>query len=187
MGNDPAQERMTYEEVAAALCVSMAWVMRTADELDPEDSHRSKVGGTTIMDAWLSDALVDEARRRMGPVPGASDHGDAAMLKVALRNIKRDALAMGKRHASEIARLKEENARLSAALTRARGEADALAARVSELEAALRRAELEASPWLEPDDDGGEPAEPGGDAAPGFDLAAELDNIRAVARLGRRP
>lgn len=54
----------TYSDIVKATGVSKPTVIKVADELDPDKSHRSVEGRTTIMDEWLTSAVADKLTKK---------------------------------------------------------------------------------------------------------------------------
>ncbi len=54
----------TYSDMVKETGVSKPTVIKVADELDPDKSHRSVEGRTTYMDEWLTMAVADKLKKK---------------------------------------------------------------------------------------------------------------------------
>lgn len=66
----------TYSDMVKETGVSKPTVIKVADELDPDKSHRSVEGRTTYMDEWLTMAVADKLKKKglvKAPVSNESD------------------------------------------------------------------------------------------------------------------
>ena len=54
----------TYSDIVKTTGVSKPTVIKVADELDPDKSHRTVENRTTIMDDWLTQAVADKLTKK---------------------------------------------------------------------------------------------------------------------------
>lgn len=54
----------TYSDMVKETGVSKPTIIKVADELDPDKSHRSVEGRTTYMDEWLTSAVADKLQKK---------------------------------------------------------------------------------------------------------------------------
>ena len=54
----------TYSDIVRTTGVSKPTVIKVADELDPDKSHRTVENRTTIMDDWLTQAVADKLTKK---------------------------------------------------------------------------------------------------------------------------
>ena len=54
----------TYSDIVKTTGVSKPTIIKVADELDPDKSHRTVENRTTIMDDWLTQAVADKLTKK---------------------------------------------------------------------------------------------------------------------------
>ena len=81
----------TYSSMVKETGVSKPTIIKVADELDPDKSHRSVEGRTTYMDEWLTQAVADKLKKKglikqPATVPtGEDDESEQAQKKRIVR------------------------------------------------------------------------------------------------------
>ena len=88
----------TYSDIVKTTGVSKPTVIKVADELDPDKSHRTVENRTTIMDDWLTQAVADKLTKKglvKQVAPTAEDEvgEDSPVLQAPKKRVVRAKLA----------------------------------------------------------------------------------------------
>ena len=88
----------TYSDIVKTTGVSKPTVIKVADELDPDKSHRTVENRTTIMDDWLTQAVADKLTKKglvKQVAPAAEDEAgeDSPILQAPKKRVVRAKLA----------------------------------------------------------------------------------------------
>ena len=68
----------TYSDMVKETGVSKPTIIKVADELDPDKSHRNVEGRTTYMDDWLASAVADKLQKKgLIKQPATTSAGEA--------------------------------------------------------------------------------------------------------------
>ncbi len=88
----------TYSDIVKTTGVSKPTVIKVADELDPDKSHRTVENRTTIMDDWLTQAVADKLTKKglvkqVTPVTEGEAGEDSPVSQVPKKRVVRAKLA----------------------------------------------------------------------------------------------
>ena len=88
----------TYSDIVKTTGVSKPTIIKVADELDPDKSHRTVENRTTIMDDWLTQAVADKLTKKglvKQVAPTAEDEvgEDSPILQAPKKRVVRAKLA----------------------------------------------------------------------------------------------
>ena len=88
----------TYSDIVKTTGVSKPTVIKVADELDPDKSHRTVENRTTIMDDWLTQAVADKLTKKglvkqVAPTAEGEAGEDSPVSQVPKKRVVRAKLA----------------------------------------------------------------------------------------------